>query len=394
MGALSLRLAGGLCRCRHARGRVLPVRLGACAAQPVPIAGRSTVDVTAGLAGGPASPARRPPSSPPKISSARRRRRLPDILSREPGIQMQQPVRRRQRRAHHGRHARLRRRRRVQHAGPDQWPPAQRSRPGRRRSCSAIPRDSIERIEITRGNSGAVLYGDGAVGGVINIVTKTRRRAAASARIEGAFGSFNYREGNVSASGSSGPWSATRVRQRHRFRRLSGQQRLTPAQRRRRISATPVDRAAPISTSRPTTSSSACRARGVSTRRRHQPARHRPRAAPPRRSTSANKQGASVTAGVTRMLAPGAELIVDGGVRQKKQQAQFFVQRRRFRTTDPLQRVDTDADHLSVTPRVKLNARNRSACRGTRSAASTITAPTTIPTDAASSATRRSIATT
>lgn len=37
---------------------------------------------------------------------------------------------------------------------------------------AAIPRDSIERIEITRGNSGAVLYGDGAVGGVVNIITK------------------------------------------------------------------------------------------------------------------------------------------------------------------------------------------------------------------------------
>ena len=44
---------------------------------------------------------------------------------------------------------------------------------------SAIPKNSIERIEITRGNCGAVLYGDGAVGGVINIVTKNGRRAAA-----------------------------------------------------------------------------------------------------------------------------------------------------------------------------------------------------------------------
>ncbi|MGH6665535.1 MAG: TonB-dependent receptor, partial [Pseudolabrys sp.] len=38
---------------------------------------------------------------------------------------------------------------------------------------STIPLNSIQRIEITRGNSGAVLYGDGAIGGVINIVTKT-----------------------------------------------------------------------------------------------------------------------------------------------------------------------------------------------------------------------------
>ncbi len=38
---------------------------------------------------------------------------------------------------------------------------------------STIAKDSIERIEITRGNSGAVLYGDGAVGGVINIVTRS-----------------------------------------------------------------------------------------------------------------------------------------------------------------------------------------------------------------------------
>src|SRR5258705_13212720 len=37
---------------------------------------------------------------------------------------------------------------------------------------STIPRDSIGRIEITRGNSGAVLYGDNAIGGVINIVLK------------------------------------------------------------------------------------------------------------------------------------------------------------------------------------------------------------------------------
>ncbi len=73
---------------------------------------------------------------------------------------------------------------------------------------SAIPRDSIDHIEITRGNSGAVLYGDGAVGGVINIVTKNGVGKPLSGRIEGGFASFNQREGTVSASGSSGPFSA------------------------------------------------------------------------------------------------------------------------------------------------------------------------------------------
>ena len=38
----------------------------------------------------------------------------------------------------------------------------------------------------------------------------------------------------------------------------------------------------------------------------------------------ANQQGANATAGFTKMLWNGVELIVDGGVRDKKQQAGFF----------------------------------------------------------------------
>src|ERR1043165_3707361 len=54
---------------------------------------------------------------------------------------------------------------------------------------ATIPLNSIERIEVTRGNSGAVLYGDGAVGGVINIVTKTQNTQGVSVKVEGAVGS-------------------------------------------------------------------------------------------------------------------------------------------------------------------------------------------------------------
>src|SRR5258706_2574134 len=74
---------------------------------------------------------------------------------------------------------------------------------------SAIPRESVERIEITRGNSGAVLYGDGAVGGTINIVTNAGVNIPPSVKVDGGFGSFKQREGNVSVAGSNGPLSAS-----------------------------------------------------------------------------------------------------------------------------------------------------------------------------------------
>ena len=62
---------------------------------------------------------------------------------------------------------------------------------------STIAKDLVERIEITRGNSGAVLYGDGAVGGVINVVTRNGVAVPNQARIEGGIGSFATRVENI-----------------------------------------------------------------------------------------------------------------------------------------------------------------------------------------------------
>jgi iron complex outermembrane recepter protein len=58
---------------------------------------------------------------------------------------------------------------------------------------SAIPLSAIERIEIVRGG-GSVLYGAGAAGGTINIITKAPRRNERSGFIYGGLGTYDTRE--------------------------------------------------------------------------------------------------------------------------------------------------------------------------------------------------------
>jgi iron complex outermembrane receptor protein len=69
-----------------------------------------------------------------------------------------------------------------------------------------IPLDQIERIEIVRG-PGSVLYGDNAVGGVVNIITK-RPEKPFSASAEVATGSYHYNKEGGSVSGRWGTLSA------------------------------------------------------------------------------------------------------------------------------------------------------------------------------------------
>ncbi|OGA22184.1 MAG: hypothetical protein A3I02_06365 [Betaproteobacteria bacterium RIFCSPLOWO2_02_FULL_67_26] len=68
---------------------------------------------------------------------------------------------------------------------------------------SGIPLAAIERIEIVRG-SGAVLYGDGATAGVINIITKSPARIGNTAVIQGRAGSYDTREGQLYANTVAG----------------------------------------------------------------------------------------------------------------------------------------------------------------------------------------------
>jgi iron complex outermembrane recepter protein len=223
---------------------------------------------------------------------------------------------------------------------------------------SQIPLNSIERVEITRGMSGTVLYGDGAIGGVINIVTKTASAAAFSGRVEGAVGSYGFGEGRVSAGATSGPWSTavyanaatssgyrqnSQLSQQNAVGNLSyrgpqwtGYLNIIADSQRQNLPGTlqnlPLVYPITLDT--------------------------------PRASVTpfdwAHKQDFGVTAGFTRTLGSGIDLIVDGGVRRKFQQGQFFnyFNNPLFvfdpSTAAPANYVDTIMTTSSVTPRVDM----------------------------------------
>lgn len=189
---------------------------------------------------------------------------------------------------------------------------------------STIPLASIERIEITRGNSGAVLYGDGAVGGVINIVTRSGVDLPPSARLQGQVGSYRYGEANASFSGSNGPFAAALAANAisaggYRFNNKLHQQnavgdfRWTDGQGTSAyFNLSGDEQHLGLPGGRLVSAASNINLVATDPRGATTPFDH------------ANKQGVSATLGVTRALMPGTELIIDGGVRQKNQQAAFF----------------------------------------------------------------------
>lgn len=206
---------------------------------------------------------------------------------------------------------------------------------------SKIPKEAIERIEITRGNSGAVLYGDGAVGGVVNIVTRSGEGMPNQGRVEGGIGSFNSHEGNVSASGSSGPFSAfvngnvfesDGYRDNNELEQKSavGDFRYTFSRGSVYFNIAADDQDLRLPGARLVAPAS-----GINQLRDD------------RRGTStpfdfADKQEVRGTLGFTYNVVPGVELIVDGGIRDKDQQAFIFSY------------VDTELTTKSLTPRVNI----------------------------------------
>lgn len=223
---------------------------------------------------------------------------------------------------------------------------------------STIPVQSIARIEVTRGNSGAVLYGDNAVGGVINIVTKTGAGIGKpyAGRAEAGVGSYGQREGNLSFSANAGPWSTAifanavhsdgyRANNKLDQQNAIGEVRYSTPEFTAFLNLTGDRQQIGFPGTLGNMYSIDYDVTFFNT-------------LGDRRATRTpydygQKQGNSVTAGFTKTLWDGAELIVDGGVRNKKQQSGFFG--------DPASvgglnyaYVDSTLQTWSITPRLSM----------------------------------------
>lgn len=213
---------------------------------------------------------------------------------------------------------------------------------------SAIPRESIERIEIIRGNSAAVLYGDGAAGGAINIITKTEAIAKPYAKLDGSLGSYAYREGAVSAGGTADDTTFTTYanlingdgyRENNELlqRNVTGEIRHKLANGNLFLNLAVDDQHLGLPGGRlvtATTNELETDRRGTSTP-----------------DDFADKQGFNATTGFTTALGDGASLIIDGGVRHKTQQTGSFSE---FGSAFDSY-FDTTLNTWSLTPRMNID---------------------------------------
>lgn len=223
---------------------------------------------------------------------------------------------------------------------------------------STIPLNSIERIEITRGNSGAVLYGDNAVGGVINIVTKNVVGGPPVAiRGEAGVGSFNTRLANLSASTSYGPWSTSFYGNAIRSDGYRDNNALDQKNGVGNLNYSTPDLKAFL------TVTGDDQKLGFPGGRTVDPSIGLNQLVTDRKGTNTpfdygNLQGKSATAGFTRTIVEGVDLIVDGGVRKKDSQGGFFGA---IPFASPLPSfastyIDSDLTTWSITPRFNVRS--------------------------------------
>ena len=215
---------------------------------------------------------------------------------------------------------------------------------------STIPLQSVERIEITRGNSGAVLYGDNAVGGVINIVLKSGVGGPpVTMRAEAGVGSFNTRLANISAATNHGPWSTSFYGNAIKSDGYRDNNALDQKNGVGNLNYTTPDLKAFL------TVTGDDQKLGFPGGRTVDPSIGLNQLVTDRKGTNTpfdygNQQGASATAGFTKTILDGVDLIVDGGVRDKKSQGGFFG----TLPTIPFNYVDSHLQTWSITPRLSI----------------------------------------
>ena len=209
---------------------------------------------------------------------------------------------------------------------------------------SAIPLRQIERIEILR-NGGTVLYGDGAVGGAINIVTREALSMEPEGQVEVKLGSHASREINADYLAGVGPASlrlSAQAVNSDGYRANNALQQRN-AQADLRISGEDYQWYAKAGADDLEL--------GLPGPRRVDPGLGIDELASDRRGTSepnnfANREGRHLTLGLSRIAADGSEGIIDLGWRRKHQES-FFDYGGGF--SDYL---EADLDTWSLTPRL------------------------------------------
>ncbi|MEX2516242.1 MAG: TonB-dependent receptor [Gammaproteobacteria bacterium] len=220
---------------------------------------------------------------------------------------------------------------------------------------AAIPIHNIERIEITRG-AGGVLYGDGAVGGAINIVTKRAQADTMKGSVSAGYGSYNTRQGEASVQWANQDYAiniAANYLESDGYRDNNDlRQKNIQADIRRYIGVTEVYLKAGAS-------DQDLRLPGVRT---VDPSMGLDELRSDRRGTGtpndfADEDSQFVTAGIRQPVLNGnGEAILDIGYRQKNQQA-FFDDLVGFPPFFPpgtfANFLDTDLNTWSITPRIQ-----------------------------------------
>lgn len=214
---------------------------------------------------------------------------------------------------------------------------------------AAIPKASIRRIEVIRGNSAAVLYGDGAVGGAINIVTATPSGQPQHS-LDLGYGTLGQREANAASRVSAGGFDFSgyaSIIDSHGYRDNNKLlQRNASAEIRRAMEFGELYVAA-----------------GVDERELGAPGARRvtltsdllntARKAANTPDDFTNRSGQNLALGGTYEINDSLDLVIDAGVRRKEQHAQF-----RDTTGGGFHSyVDTELTTLSFTPRLNWQAR-------------------------------------